>query len=62
MGRKFSLSRSVIRGCYAERDAVRPSAFAFTCTFHYLFPQLTIGLAPLLLYWMQHPVWGKVQL
>jgi cytochrome bd ubiquinol oxidase subunit I len=25
--------------------------FAFTITYHYLFPQLTMGLAPLLVYW-----------
>ena len=25
--------------------------FAFTITYHYLFPQLTMGLAPLLVWW-----------
>ena len=25
--------------------------FAFTITYHYLFPQLTMGLAPLIVYW-----------
>lgn len=30
--------------------------FAFTASYHYLFPQLTMGLALLSNAWMQHPV------
>ncbi len=33
--------------------------FAFTATFHYLFPQLTMGLAALLLYLKSRAYWSR---
>src|SRR6266850_828377 len=32
--------------------------FAFTITFHYIFPQLTMGLAPLIVYWKARALRG----
>ena len=33
--------------------------FAFTITFHYLFPQLTMGLAPLIVIFKSLALWKK---
>src|SRR5574338_538341 len=35
--------------------------FAFTVTFHYLFPQLTMGLAPLIVVLKSLAIWKKDQ-
>ena len=46
----FAAAFYVLLGC---RRNVHPgiTQFAFTVTYHYLFPQLTMGLAWFLVYW-----------